>query len=379
VTVRLRLLLVLQLAAAAAVAAAGALALGLPLLAGRVLSAWALGGLVLVQALLVVAVGGRVLGRNLVAPLERLLRAASRLGRGGALPPLGPPEDAHAGGPARAAIAFERIAAALADEQAQLRAKVAELEETNRMLGRAREQLARSERLAVVGQLAAGIAHEVGNPLGAVVGFAELARARLAGAGGDGAHAAADCVARIAIEAKRIDGIVRDLLDFARPSPAAARGMSVPAAIEAAARLARAQPRCRDVSIALELAPELPLVRGDEGRLTQVFLNLLLNAGDAMGGRGTVRVGARVAGDQVEVEVADGGPGIPQEHLAQIFDPFFTTKPPGAGIGLGLSVCHRLVEAMGGTIQASNGERGGAVFRLTLPRDAPEAGAATAG
>ncbi|HEY6005144.1 MAG TPA: ATP-binding protein, partial [Anaeromyxobacter sp.] len=271
------------------------------------------------------------------------------------------------GGPAlsRAALAFERVASALALERVRLAAKVEELTRANRELAEARESLVRSEKLATVGRLAGGVAHEVGNPLGAIAGYAELARARLAG-GSAGAGEVADLLSRISAEAARIDAIIRDLLDFARPSDLALAPVPLAGVVEGAVRLARMQPRFRRVEVAVELPADLPPVRADERRLGQVLLNLLMNAGDAMEGGGAVRIAARAEGEHVRVDVADRGPGILPEHLPRLFDPFFTTKPPGKGTGLGLAVCHGIVESLGGEIAAENGPSGGAVFSLKL-------------
>jgi two-component system NtrC family sensor kinase len=316
-------------------------------------------------AVVVVAVGGFILSRWVAAPLERLFAAAARLGGGEGLPPLGPPGEEGGLGLARAALAFERTAAALTEERARLAAKVTELEATNARLAETREGLLRTERLATVGQLAAGIAHEVGNPLGAIGGFAELARAKLAT--GDRA-VVDDFLARIAAETERIDAIVRGLLDFARPAPPQTGPVSVAAAVAAAARLATVQGRFRGVVLEVAIPEDLPPVVADERRLAQVVLNLLLNAADAMEGRGAVTVAARAAGGRVEIEVADTGPGIPAHLLPRVFDPFFTTKEPGHGTGLGLAVCHGIMTSIGGAIEAGPAEGGGARFLLTLER-----------
>ncbi len=361
---RLRLLLLLL---AAAIAAMAGPVVALALLVARAPSAGtgalaALGG---VAVATVFAAAALVLSRAVAPPLERLLAAAERLAPGeGELPALGPPGE---GGLAlsRAALAFERLSGSLAGERARLAAKVDELAAANRRLEEARDGLSRAERLATVGRLASGVAHEVGNPLGAISGYAELGRARLRD--GRGAAEVDDCLARIAAEARRIDAIVRDLLDFARPAPPALAPVDLPAAVDAAVRLARVQPRFREVEVALEL-DGAPRVVADERRLAQVFLNLPLNAGDAMRGSGRVRISARelAAPARVEVAVADSGPGIPPEHLARVFDPFFTTKEPGEGTGLGLAVCHGIVASFGGEIAAANRPEGGAVVRLVL-------------
>jgi two-component system, NtrC family, sensor kinase len=359
----IRVLLATQLAGIAAAAVAVLAALG-PLLLARPTPARLL-ALAGILAAAIFASGALLLGRAVARPVDRMLAAAERLaGSGRGLPVLGE-GDAPPPGLGRAAVAFERTAAALDEERRALSAKVDELTRANAALAAARESLARSERLATVGRLAAGVAHEVGNPLGAIGGFAELARTRLE-AGAPGAEVA-DFLARISAETGRIDAIVRDLLDFARPSHLDVAPVGVAAALDAALRLARVQARFRDVRVEVELPEALPPVLADERRLAQVFLNLLLNAGDAMNGRGVVRVAATRADGRVDVRVADGGSGIPEADRARVFEPFFTTKAPGQGTGLGLAVCHGIVESFGGTIAAEHPEAGeGAVFRIGL-------------
>ena len=128
------------------------------------------------------------------------------------------------------------------------------------------------------------------------------------------------------------------------------------------------QARFKAVEVGTALPPDLPAVWADERRLAQVLLNLLLNAGDAMRGEGEVRIEARADGEQVEVTVADGGPGFAAGDLGRAFDPFFTTKDPGQGTGLGLAVCDGIMRSFGGDIAAENGARGGAVLRLRFRR-----------
>ena len=187
-----------------------------------------------------------------------------------------------------------------------------ELERANAALAEARESLVRAERLATAGQLAAGIAHEVGNPLGAISGYAELARARLRDGGPAAVAQAAEFAERIVAETARIDRIVRDLLDSRAPERAGgAAGAASRGPLDAALRLARAQPRFRAVEVTEDVPADLPPALADEQRLAQVLLNLLLNAGDAIGGAGAVRVSARADGAAIELAVEDGGPGSP--------------------------------------------------------------------
>src|SRR6266568_2751360 len=329
----LRTFLFLHALALAATAGVAVLALALPLSARRALGPGAVAAVALAAALAVLAVALVLLHRGVARPVERLLAAAVRLGRGErgeaeTLPLLGVPGGFDL---SRAAIAFERLALAFGDERERLAAKVRELTAANAALAEARASLLRSEKLATVGRLASGLAHEVGNPLGAVSGYVELARARLP----PEPHP--------------------DLVD----------------ALDGALRLARVQPRFRRVEVTLDLPAGLPPVQADEHHLAQVLLNLLLNAGDAMGGEGHVAIAARAASGGVVFTVRDSGPGIAPGDLARIFDPFFTTKEPGEGTGLGLALSHRIMESFGGEIAARDAPGGGACFELRFRAGAP--------
>ncbi|WP_242342618.1 sensor histidine kinase [Anaeromyxobacter terrae] len=367
-----RPVLLLDLAAAGAATAAVVLAAGLPLAARGALTPLALALVVLAGAGAGLTFGAVLLFRAVARPVDRLLGAAERLGadaRADALPLLAPPGERAAPegrGVAGAAVAFERLAGALSEERVRLADKVGELERANAALLDARESLVRAERLATAGQLASGIAHEVGNPLGAISGYAELARARLRDGGPAALAQASEFAERIAAETARIDRIVRDLLDLARPSAPEVRPVDVRGPLDAALRLARAQPRFRAVEVTEYVPAELPPVLADEQRLAQVLLNLLLNAGDAMSGAGAVRVSAREDGAVIELAVEDRGPGFAVADLPRVFEPFFTTKPAGQGTGLGLAICRGIVEALGGEIRAENPPGGGARVVLRL-------------
>ncbi|HSN15079.1 MAG TPA: histidine kinase dimerization/phospho-acceptor domain-containing protein, partial [Anaeromyxobacteraceae bacterium] len=208
-----RWVLLLDAAAAGALVATLALAIGLPLAARAALRPAILVSVIGVAVAVGVTVGFLLLARSVARPMDRLLSAAERLGRGeGELPILHPRGEVGGHGLARAAVAFERLAAALTEERLRLASKVAELERANTELAAARESVLRTERLATVGRLAAGVAHEVGNPLGAIGGYASLAQGRLSGAGGD--PEVRDWIERIEVEVRRIDRIVREVLEF---------------------------------------------------------------------------------------------------------------------------------------------------------------------
>jgi len=249
--------------------------------------------------------------------------------------------------------------------------QVRSLEEANAQLTRIQEELIRSEKLASVGRLAAGIAHELGNPLAAVAGYTELLASDL-----EDPTLEADLLARSGRELERMQVIIRDLLDFARPG----RGTTSPALpgvlVDEALGTVRHQPSFRHVALVREVPPAMPEIVVEPERVQQVLVNLLINAGDAMGGEGRVAISALPAEEGgVVITVHDSGPGFTPDDLPKVFDPFFTTKPPGAGTGLGLSICQRIVDGMGGTIRAGNHPEGGAVVTVTLPAEPPaEAG-----
>ncbi|MBI4800792.1 MAG: GAF domain-containing protein [Desulfarculus sp.] len=225
-------------------------------------------------------------------------------------------------------------------------------------------QLMHAEKLASVGILAAGVAHEIGNPLSAVSGYAQLLTK-------DGVSEAErqEFARAIASQAERIDRIIRDLLDYSRPSPYAGQAIEVNQAIEAVLNMFFTSKRLahHNLDIKRDLARELPPVRMDRDQLQQVVLNLVMNAAQAMDKGGHLTIRTRVQEGWVRIEFQDSGPGIPAAHLPLIFDPFFTTKPVGQGTGLGLSICDRIVSATGGRLDVKSKQGKGTTFTVLLP------------
>ncbi len=245
--------------------------------------------------------------------------------------------------------------------------QVERLEEANLALAQAQEDLIRSARLASVGQLAAGIAHEVGNPLAAVVGYVDLLQAEWTTLEQGGSELGRDLLVRTSKELDRIHHILRDLIDYARPSHEGRGEAFVEQTLRETLSTLGYQPGFRDLEVELELEPELPVVAIEPGKLHQVLVNLLLNATDAMDGQGRISVRARRVDDSVVLCVHDSGPGMTPEVMEHLFEPFFTTKPPGSGVGLGLATSQSIVQSIGGAMRAGNHPNGGALFEVELP------------
>ncbi len=269
---------------------------------------------------------------------------------------------------ARLASAFNEMAAQLRADRSALQERLEELEATTAELEAAQNQVIRSARLAAVGQLSAGVAHEIGNPLTAIRGLAELLQTSELEEG-----ERQEFVARLQNEAERIHRTIRDLLDFSRHDPEdeelGAGSADLADVITDTVRLLDRQQRFVDIDIELAMAPGLPAVRGNHERLRQLVLNLLFNAADALSGKGRIEIRTEVdaSGNAVSLFVSDDGPGIDPKVFDELFDPFVTTKPAGKGTGLGLAVCDTIVERLGGSIQAQNLEQRGACFRVSLP------------
>lgn len=361
-SLRTELLFNLAFLAASALLLAVLSAALLPLLRQTGVGLVLLAGLVVADLAIFIAFGRYLVARLVTGPMDALVEATQAVADG-QLARRAPP-----GGTRE----FDRLAASV-----------------NRMTERlldAQGLLIRAEKLASVGRLAAGVAHEVGNPLAAVSNYVEVLRRR----GAD-----PDLVAAIERETARIDSIVRSLLDYARPRGAQRDPLDVAALVDGAVALLDAQGALRGVGVSVGAEPSLPVVRGDRSGLEQVFVNLLLNALDATGAGGRIavrtaatRLGEGLAGEAngaaaprhladvpdgtpaVAVVIEDNGPGVPVELRERVFDPFFTTKAPGRGTGLGLAIVQRIVHDHGGRIDVGAGALGGAAFTVTLPAEA---------
>jgi PAS domain S-box-containing protein len=229
---------------------------------------------------------------------------------------------------------------------------------------RMQEQLIIADRLASVGELASGIAHELNNPLTGVIGFAQIALDK------DIPDYVRQDVQIVYSEAQRAAQVVKNLLTFARKHPPAKQLMSINLIIEKVLEIRAYEQRVNNIRVNAHFAPELPEVMADYFQLQQVFLNIIINAEyfmiEAHNG-GNLTITTERAGDTIRASFADDGPGIAEENLGHLFDPFFTTKEVGSGTGLGLSICHGIVAEHGGRIYAKSEPGKGATFIVELP------------
>jgi signal transduction histidine kinase len=340
--------------------------------------------MVVADVLVFVLFGYQLTGKLVLRPLDEIIAAADRIAGGDrekAVVEKGAPE-------------FVRLARAINTLTQQLIAE--------------QQLVVRVEKMASLGRLAAGVAHEVGNPLGAINGYTHLLRRRLAHD-----QESIAMVRDLEREVGRVDRIMRGLLDYARPRRVSSSLIAVSESIHRVIDLLTEQQAFAHVQLRLDVAPSLPAVRLDAHALDQVLVNLLLNAAQATPADGQIHVsahltsvehalglGVRRASDRpeismprsaslrlgawrdgarpealIEIVVADSGPGIPDADLERVFDPFFTTKAPGSGTGLGLAIVARTIEDAGGVTFARRAREGGAAFVVLLPAElSPDAG-----
>ena len=339
-----------------------------------------IGGLSLAFIAIVSILMSGLVSRFVYRPLRDLEAGAKRLSEGDLEHPI----------PVRGGDEFGKVAESFNSMTLALKNSRKELEEWALTLERKIEQrtkelriaeaeTARSEKLASVGLLAAGIAHELNNPLTGVLTFSHLLRKEMP----DGSQNAED-LDLVIRETKRCAAIIRRLLDFAREKPPEKKFADLNKIIENTLRIIEKPAFLRDVKITMNLDGALPPVWIDADLIEQVILNLMVNAQHAVEQDGDITVRTRrvmksVGGEasgktlpMAEITVIDTGCGIPQENLKRIFDPFFTSKEVGKGTGLGLSVTHGIVTAHGGAIEVDSQVGKGSTFRVYLPLDPPE-------
>jgi signal transduction histidine kinase len=300
------------------------------------------------------------LNRNVMRPIGRLMVSTREVAKGNL------DEMVSEDGPAEIASlghSFNMMVAALRDSRQRTDQHIRCLQQTNQDLQQARAELLRSEKMASIGHLAAGMAHEIGNPLAAVVGYLALLKMEIP------AGPTRDIVDHAGVELERIDQLVRDVLDYAKPGNDQEEIIDPSAIVRQAISMLERQGMFESATLVDHLPDQLPCVKMVPHRLMQVCVNLLVNAKDVIPAKGKIEVTGGATDNRVWLAVADEGQGIPEQTLPHIFDPFFTTKAPGKGRGLGLAVCHRVVDDAGGTIEVKSEVGAGTRFKVILKRE----------
>lgn len=387
--------------------AVSAVALTLPFFDSPLQAALLIGTIVAADLAIIVLFLRSLLERSVFEPLERIGEHAENVA-GGAYGHRIPQEEGEELD--RLIRGLNTMAEKFISDQEKLAENVRSLDRTNQELVETTEELVRAARMASVGTLAAGVAHEVGNPLGALMGYLDVARRRLR------SGAEVDPPLESAVEeARRIDRIVRSILEFARPGGEHEEHntVAVPAAVDRTLDLLEGRGVLEGVSVTRVVEISGVRVRARAQYIEQILVNLLMNAlwavkeverpelrvrlsagppsgrkvrtrreSDPPGvdylhrrriplllGRGTARDAMHVedADREVIIQIEDNGSGVPEDRLPHLFDPFYTTRDPGEGTGLGLTITARIVQELGGTIDADNHERGGARFTVRLP------------
>jgi len=291
--------------------------------------------------------------RTISRPVRRLTEAAVRVAGGDYGAQVNLKSNDEVGLLARS---FDSMSSKMRDDIEQLR--------------QLNEHLVRTEKLAAAGTLAAGVAHEVNNPLASISSLIQILQTR----------ESLDAETREMLglaqsQVTRITHVLRDMMDFARARPAHRQSVDLAAVVGASLRLATFDAEFKRLEVTTEFEESVPQVFGDADQLQQVVLNILLNARDAMAGGGRIHIRTRYDATQEELTLAieDDGSGIAPEFLAQVFDPFFTTKPAGRGTGLGLAVCYGIISAHNGRIEITSAPTRGTIVRISLPtQSAPE-------
>jgi len=332
---------------------------------------------ILLNTLFLTLFGFYLLYRSVIRPINRLVRRAEEFKEGETFLLSSTTSHNEFGKLSRA---LNMTLRGLEDSKAELRESIVSLEKTNRELTQAQEEIIRSEKLASIGRLASGVAHEIGNPIGIVLGYLDLLKGNNLEK-----EERKDFIARIETEIDRINKTIRDLLDFSRPSKGEVKTVFVHKVIDDMMDMLKPQPMMSDINVVVDHRATQDTVLADPDKLKQVFLNIVMNAVDAMAinpsagnsdgkhlsittslvpehrpqGSGTAA--------RVHVDCTDSGPGIHAEDLSRIFDPFHTTKEPGKGTGLGLSVSLRMVADMGGDIKVNSELGKGTTLTVILP------------
>ena len=329
---------------------------------------------ILVNTIVLTFIGLYRLSKVTVKPLQRLVRRADGYQEDGETFFL---YEKGANEFGKLSKALNTMLKRIAEDKEELQHTVLSLEKANLDLIQAQKEIVRAEKLASVGRLSSGIAHEIGNPIGIIGGYLELLKQN--DISDDDKK---EFLVRTENELKRINEIIKGLLDFSRPSSDGWEAVSVHEIIQDTIDVCKYQPSMTDIDVNLSLMAQNDTVMADTNQLRQIFLNLIINAADAVSATqnrsdGTITITSEVMTNmpddskddkkRLAINFIDNGIGIAEENLTNIFDPFYTTKEPGKGTGLGLSVCFMIVEGIGGEMKATSKEGEGTTMTVYLP------------
>jgi len=314
--------------------------------------------LIVVDSLVIIGFGSILLSRVVVNPLKRLVKVAQSIG-GGDLGQRAPIDYENEIG--TLAKAFNQMVERLTEKQSDLQRAIKQLRDTQ-------EELLSSEKLASVGRMAAGVAHEIGNPLTSVLGHTEILHKRLKRKKLKDGEILLDLVERTRKETERINRIIKDLLQFSKPPSPHREDVDVNRLVQDSLKVVSVQERFQALSVDLALAEDLPLVQGNSDQLQQVLFNILINAADAMLDGGSLSIRTEQEKQWVTIAIKDTGVGIAAEDLGKIYDPFFTTKSPDKGTGLGLSISLKIIDELGGRIKVQSKKGKGTEFIVYLKK-----------
>ena len=319
------------------------------------------------NALILVLFGIYLLSRTVVKPIHRLLTITEEFEE---WPPIFDQGESSRNEIGQLFRSLKMMLKRLETNKRELKANISSLEEANLEIKKAQNEIIKSEKMATAGRLATGVAHEIGNPLSIVLGYLELLK------GGElRDEDRNDFVGRIESEVTRINRIIRELLDFSRPSSAANEETGIHQLIRETVKMLEPQPMMDRIEIRQVLRAKKDVVWAGTAQLKQVLLNIMINAADAMiDGESSDGLSPKVLNietenqdDSIVISFTDTGIGIPPKELGRVFDPFYTTKEPGKGTGLGLSVCHTIIEGLEGTIRAESVLGKGSKFIVNIP------------
>ncbi|MFO8056058.1 MAG: ATP-binding protein [bacterium] len=320
---------------------------------------------ILIFAVTVAFFGWRVLNKQVIKPLNSLLAATEKVGRGEFDHRV---EVSRNREMERLARAFNHMTGRLAENRRELQDNIAELQRVNENLEQTRWELLASEKLASIGRLAAGVAHEIGNPLASINGYMQILLRRDYLDDND-----REILDRVLAEVRRMDGIINELLDYSRPQEQEAARVDLNELLDSSLTLVSAQKGFDRIKLSVEKG-DIPEVKANRNSIQQLIMNLVMNAVHAMAEGGELGLSTRRRENNgrpgVELSVSDTGPGIARENLERVFDPFFTTKEPGEGTGLGLSICMRIAEDNRARLWVESSPGEGAVFRVWFPAPA---------